>query len=110
MSGPGRSGSMALAEPGEPVREQRHCHRHRRREEGDAQVARRHEGLRWAYEEPLTDAVAVTGLVAFWDELVDVYVDGERRERPGGAYSEALRDEFGVQAAATTPTTAGPRS
>jgi hypothetical protein len=25
-----------------------------------------------------------------------VFLDGERRERPGGAISEALRDEFGV--------------
>jgi hypothetical protein len=39
---------------------------------------------------------AITGLVAFWDEQVDVYVDGERRQRPGGEISEALRDEFGV--------------
>ena len=33
------------------------------------------------------DAVAITGLVAFWDEQVDVFLDGERRERPGGAMS-----------------------
>ena len=57
---------------------------------------RRHENLAWSYEEPLPDAVAITGLVAFWDERVDVFLDGERRKRPGGAISEALRDEFGV--------------
>jgi len=34
--------------------------------------------------------------VAFWDERVDVFLDGQRRERPGGAISDALRDEFGV--------------
>jgi uncharacterized protein (DUF427 family) len=57
---------------------------------------RRHEDLGWTYERPLPDAVALAGLVAFWDEQVDVFLDGERRERPGGAISEALRDEFGV--------------
>jgi uncharacterized protein (DUF427 family) len=57
---------------------------------------RRHEDLAWSYEQPLPDAAAISGLVAFWDERVDVFVDGERRERPGGALSEALRDEFGV--------------
>jgi len=36
----------------------------------------------WSYEEPLPDAVEVIGLVAFFDERVDVVVDGERRERP----------------------------
>ena len=58
---------------------------------------RRHEGLAWSYEQPLPDAVALTGLVAFWDERVDFVLDGERRERPGGDFSEALLDEFGVQ-------------
>jgi uncharacterized protein (DUF427 family) len=57
---------------------------------------RRRENLAWSYEHPLPDAVAITGLVAFWDERVDVFFDGERRERPGGAISEALVDEFGV--------------
>lgn len=57
---------------------------------------RRREDLGWTYEQPLPDAVAITGLVAFWDERVDVFLDGERRERPGGAISEALLDEFGV--------------
>jgi uncharacterized protein (DUF427 family) len=57
---------------------------------------RRREDLVWGYEQPLPDAVAIAGLVAFWDEQVDVFLDGERREPPGGAISEALRDEFGV--------------
>jgi uncharacterized protein (DUF427 family) len=54
------------------------------------------EDVAWSYEQPLPDAVAITGLVAFWDEQVDVFLDGERRERPGGPISAALRDEFGV--------------
>ena len=44
---------------------------------------------------PLPDAVAIAGLVAFWDERVDVIFDGERRERPRSPISEALLDEFG---------------
>jgi uncharacterized protein (DUF427 family) len=54
------------------------------------------EDLAWSYEQPLPDAVALAGLVAFWDERVDMWLDGERRERPGGAISEALLDEFGA--------------
>ena len=57
---------------------------------------RRHENLAWSYEQPLPDAGAIAGLVAFWDERVDVIFDGERRGRAGGAISDALRDEFRV--------------
>jgi uncharacterized protein (DUF427 family) len=57
---------------------------------------RRREDLGWSYEQPLPDAVAITGLVAFWDERVDVFLDGERRERPRGPVADALRHEFGV--------------
>jgi uncharacterized protein (DUF427 family) len=56
---------------------------------------RRRGNLGWSYEQPRPDAVAIAGLVAFWDEQVDVFLDGERRERPGGAVAAALRDEFG---------------
>ena len=38
--------------------------------------------LAWSYEAPLQDATAVKGLVAFFDERVDVVLDGQRRERP----------------------------
>lgn len=54
------------------------------------------ENLAWSYENPLPDAVAITGLVAFWDERVDVFVDGVPRPRPGGAVSAAMQDEFGA--------------
>jgi uncharacterized protein (DUF427 family) len=56
-----------------------------------------HEDLAWSYARPLPDAVAITGLVAFWDERVDVFLGGTRRPRPGGAISAALLDEFGVE-------------
>jgi uncharacterized protein (DUF427 family) len=57
---------------------------------------RRREDIAWSYEQPLPDAVAITGLVAFWDERVDVFLDGERRGKADGAIPKALRDEFGV--------------
>jgi uncharacterized protein (DUF427 family) len=57
---------------------------------------RHHENRAWSYEAPLEDAVALTGLVAFFDELVDVTVDGERRERPRTGISAAILEEAGV--------------
>jgi uncharacterized protein (DUF427 family) len=57
-------------------------------------AGRRRKNLAWCYEDPLPDARPITGLVAFWDERVDVYLDGERRPRPGGAVAEAMEDEF----------------
>jgi uncharacterized protein (DUF427 family) len=54
------------------------------------------QDLGWSYKDPLPDIAAIAGLVAFWDERVDVVVDGERRPRPSGPIAAALRDEFGV--------------
>ncbi len=57
---------------------------------------RAREDLGWSYEQPLPDAAELTGLVAFWDERVDVFLDGVQRPRPTGPIADALRDEFGV--------------
>ena len=57
---------------------------------------RRRPDIAWSYEQPLPDMTQIAGLVAFWDERVDVFLDGERRSRPGGAIADALRDEFKV--------------
>jgi uncharacterized protein (DUF427 family) len=54
------------------------------------------ENLAWTYEDPLPEAAPVTGLVAFFDELVDVTFDGERRERPITPFANAIRDEAQV--------------
>lgn len=54
------------------------------------------DNLAWSYEEPLEDAAALTGLVAFFDELVDVTLDGARRERPRTGISAAILAEAGV--------------
>jgi len=55
-----------------------------------------HQNIAWSYEEPLPDGPPVQGLVAFWDERVDVIVDGVPRTRPGGDIADAMQDEFGV--------------
>ena len=38
--------------------------------------------IAWSYQDPLHDAAPVRGCVAFFNERVDVFVDGERHERP----------------------------
>jgi uncharacterized protein (DUF427 family) len=38
--------------------------------------------LAWTYPEPLREAAPVRDLVCFFDERVDVVLDGERRPRP----------------------------
>jgi uncharacterized protein (DUF427 family) len=43
--------------------------------------------LAWLYHEPLRDAEPVRDRIAFFDERVDVVVDGERRQRPVTAWS-----------------------
>jgi uncharacterized protein (DUF427 family) len=38
--------------------------------------------IAWTYENPLHDAAQVRGLIAFFDERIDVTLDGERLTRP----------------------------
>lgn len=41
-----------------------------------------HGDLAWSYPTPLPESQRIAGLVAFFDERVDVVVDGERQSRP----------------------------
>jgi uncharacterized protein (DUF427 family) len=50
--------------------------------------AARHPDLAWSYATPLRESAAIAGLVAFYDEAVDLTVDGELQARP--------RTHFGV--------------
>jgi uncharacterized protein (DUF427 family) len=50
--------------------------------------------LAWSYPDPLPDARQLAGLIAFYDEKVDVTVDGVGRNRPAGPLADAIRDEF----------------
>ncbi|MBM7806426.1 uncharacterized protein (DUF427 family) [Geodermatophilus bullaregiensis] len=40
------------------------------------------EDVAWSYDFPTREMSPIAGLVAFYDEVVDVFVDGVRRERP----------------------------
>jgi uncharacterized protein (DUF427 family) len=55
-----------------------------------------HRDLAWTYEHPLPDAVQIAGRVAFWNELVDITVDGGQSQRPVTVFSSTLLDEAGL--------------
>jgi uncharacterized protein (DUF427 family) len=42
-----------------------------------------YDDLVWSYASPLPESTKIAGLVAFYDEKVDVYVDGVLEEHPG---------------------------
>jgi uncharacterized protein (DUF427 family) len=46
-----------------------------------------HSDLAWSYSTPLPESQKIAGLVAFYDEKVDVYVDGVLQERPKTKFS-----------------------
>ncbi|MGI8795136.1 MAG: DUF427 domain-containing protein [Acidimicrobiia bacterium] len=52
--------------------------------EADGEV---HDDIVWSYETPIPDAEGITGLMAFYNEKVDLVVDGERQTRPETPYS-----------------------
>ena len=41
-----------------------------------------HRDLAWSYEFPTREVQPIAGLIAFYNERVDVFVDGQRLERP----------------------------
>jgi uncharacterized protein (DUF427 family) len=41
-----------------------------------------HKDVAWFYSSPLPESQKVAGLVAFYDEKVDVFLDGVKQERP----------------------------
>ena len=48
----------------------------------------------WTYEHPLPDAAPLKGLIAFYDEVMEVTVDGTTRTHPDTPVTRALREEF----------------
>lgn len=46
-----------------------------------------HPDLAWSYEFPTVELAKIAGLVAFYDEKVDTFVDGELVERPRTPFS-----------------------
>lgn len=57
------------------------------------------DDVAWSYLDPLPDVSGLAGLVAFYDEKVEVSVDGVPRARPSGPVADAIREEFGLDAA-----------
>jgi uncharacterized protein (DUF427 family) len=45
------------------------------------------EDLAWSYPTPLPESTKIAGLVSFYNEKVDLIVDGERQERPKTKFS-----------------------
>jgi uncharacterized protein (DUF427 family) len=45
--------------------------------------------IAWSYDEVLPAVSGIEGRVAFFNERVDIEVDGEREERPGGRWASA---------------------
>jgi uncharacterized protein (DUF427 family) len=50
-----------------------------------------HPDLAWAYDFPTRQLLPIAGLVAFYNEQVDVSIDGERLERPVTHFSRSAR-------------------
>jgi uncharacterized protein (DUF427 family) len=46
-----------------------------------------HEDIAWSYPTPLPESLGVAGHIAFYDEKVDIFVDGVRQERPHTKFS-----------------------
>lgn len=46
-----------------------------------------HPDLAWWYPHPTLESAKIAGLVAFYDEKVDVYLDGELQDRPRTPFS-----------------------
>jgi uncharacterized protein (DUF427 family) len=46
-----------------------------------------HEDIAWSYPEPIPENPKIKGLVCFFNERVDIYVDGRLEERPFSPWS-----------------------
>jgi uncharacterized protein (DUF427 family) len=46
-----------------------------------------HEDIAWAYDTPLPESMRIAGLIAFYNEKVDIYVDEVLQERPKTKFS-----------------------
>jgi uncharacterized protein (DUF427 family) len=51
-----------------------------------------HEDLLWYYPDPLAEALRIKGLVCFFNERVDIELDGELQQRPDTPWSRRGRE------------------
>jgi uncharacterized protein (DUF427 family) len=54
---------------------------------GSAQGETVHKDLAWAYDFPTRQLLPIAGLVAFYNEMVDTFLDGEPQDRPRTHFS-----------------------
>ena len=47
----------------------------------------KHENIAWSYATPLPESAAIAGLICFYNEKVDIEVDGDLLERPDSPFS-----------------------
>jgi uncharacterized protein (DUF427 family) len=57
------------------------------------------DAVAWSYEDPDEDAERLRGLIAFYNERVDLEVDGERLERPRTQWHPSGWDTRAAQSA-----------
>ncbi len=46
-----------------------------------------HKDLVWSYPDPIPESPKIKNLLSFYNEKVDIFVDGEKQERPNTAWS-----------------------
>ena len=46
-----------------------------------------HADVAWSYEYPLPESIRVAGLICFYNERVDLFVDGVAQSRPKTVFS-----------------------
>jgi uncharacterized protein (DUF427 family) len=46
-----------------------------------------HDDIVWGYDSPLPESQKIVGMVAFYNEKVDIYVDEVLQERPKTKFS-----------------------
>ncbi len=76
---------MDLLEPSETVT---HCPYKGQAETWSVRAGERLiEDVAWSYPAPLSESGKIAGLIAFYDEKVDIWVDGVQQERPSTKFS-----------------------
>lgn len=46
-----------------------------------------HQNILWGYDTPLPESEKIAGLVSFYNEKVDIYIDEQLQERPKTKFS-----------------------
>ena len=47
----------------------------------------------WYYDEPLAEVAAIAGMLCFFNERVDLELDGELEQRPASPWSDGVKSQ-----------------